>query len=189
MWDFCIKVSQNEQSWVLFLHHPKRFQQRTNQENPQEVAEFHLVPGERGRKKSLRAGRDTESVFDFRWSQHSAESLVLVLVLVLVLSLLSVTLHSVAFRSMHTQKNYVFMILWIVLIVLILCVCVFVCVCVCQSLLGNLDSAMRTFQNYYSVWRQFGGLPEFYSIPQGYTVDKREGYPLRPGRPTAVLVC
>ena len=50
-----------------------------------------------------------------------------------------------------------------------------------QSLLGNLDSAVRTFQNYYSVWRQFGGLPEFYSIPQGYTVDKREGYPLRPG--------
>lgn len=53
--------------------------------------------------------------------------------------------------------------------------------CVFQSLLGNLDSAVRTFQNYYSVWRQFGGLPEFYSIPQGYTVDKREGYPLRPG--------
>ncbi|MEQ2213187.1 hypothetical protein XENOCAPTIV_010942 [Xenoophorus captivus] len=49
-----------------------------------------------------------------------------------------------------------------------------------QSLLGNLDSAARTFQNYYSVWRQFGGLPEFYSITQGYTVDKREGYPLRP---------
>lgn len=56
--------------------------------------------------------------------------------------------------------------------------CVWLCV---QSLLGNLDSAVRTFQNYYSVWRQFGGLPEFYSIPQGYTVDKREGYPLRPG--------
>ncbi|XP_042369455.1 ER degradation-enhancing alpha-mannosidase-like protein 2 [Plectropomus leopardus] len=51
-----------------------------------------------------------------------------------------------------------------------------------QSLLGDLDSAVRTFQNYYSVWRQFGGLPEFYSIPQGYTVDKREGYPLRPGQ-------
>ncbi|TNN59026.1 ER degradation-enhancing alpha-mannosidase-like protein 2 [Liparis tanakae] len=49
-----------------------------------------------------------------------------------------------------------------------------------QSLLGNLDGAVRTFQNYYSVWRQFGGLPEFYSIPQGSTVDKREGYPLRP---------
>ncbi|XP_077410541.1 ER degradation-enhancing alpha-mannosidase-like protein 2 isoform X1 [Vanacampus margaritifer] len=49
-----------------------------------------------------------------------------------------------------------------------------------QTLLGNLDSAVRTFQNYYSVWRQFGGLPEFYSISQGYTVDKREGYPLRP---------
>ncbi|XP_058499446.1 ER degradation-enhancing alpha-mannosidase-like protein 2 [Solea solea] len=49
-----------------------------------------------------------------------------------------------------------------------------------QSLLGNLDGAVRTFQNYYSVWRQYGGLPEFYSIPQGHTVDKREGYPLRP---------
>ncbi|KAK7884738.1 hypothetical protein WMY93_027861 [Mugilogobius chulae] len=48
------------------------------------------------------------------------------------------------------------------------------------SLIGDLESATRTFQNYYSVWRQFGGLPEFYSIPQGYTVDKREGYPLRP---------
>ncbi|XP_061758572.1 ER degradation-enhancing alpha-mannosidase-like protein 2 [Nerophis ophidion] len=49
-----------------------------------------------------------------------------------------------------------------------------------QSLLGNLDAAVRTFQNYYSVWRQFGSLPEFYSIPQGHSVDKREGYPLRP---------
>lgn len=50
-----------------------------------------------------------------------------------------------------------------------------------QSLIGDISSATKTFHNYYSVWRQFGGLPEFYSIPQGYTVDKREGYPLRPG--------
>ncbi|KAJ8370636.1 hypothetical protein SKAU_G00106640 [Synaphobranchus kaupii] len=49
-----------------------------------------------------------------------------------------------------------------------------------QSLLGDLENAMRTFHNYCTVWRQLGGLPEFYSIPQGYTVDKREGYPLRP---------
>ncbi|XP_039591262.1 ER degradation-enhancing alpha-mannosidase-like protein 2 isoform X1 [Polypterus senegalus] len=49
-----------------------------------------------------------------------------------------------------------------------------------QSLIGDLDNAMKTFLNYYTVWKQFGGLPEFYSIPQGYTVDKREGYPLRP---------
>ncbi|XP_030624964.1 ER degradation-enhancing alpha-mannosidase-like protein 2 [Chanos chanos] len=49
-----------------------------------------------------------------------------------------------------------------------------------QSLIGDINSATRTFHNYYTVWRQFGGLPEFYSIPQGYTVDKREGYPLRP---------
>ncbi|MCJ8741805.1 hypothetical protein PDJAM_G00074950 [Pangasius djambal] len=49
-----------------------------------------------------------------------------------------------------------------------------------QSLIGDIESATRTFHNYCTVWRQFGGLPEFYSIPQGYTVDKREGYPLRP---------
>ncbi|XP_061487656.1 ER degradation-enhancing alpha-mannosidase-like protein 2 isoform X2 [Rhineura floridana] len=49
-----------------------------------------------------------------------------------------------------------------------------------QSLIGDIDSAMRTFLNYYTVWKQFGGLPEFYNIPQGYTVEKREGYPLRP---------
>lgn len=51
-----------------------------------------------------------------------------------------------------------------------------------QSLIGDVDNAMRTFLNYYTVWKQFGGLPEFYNIPQGYTVDKREGYPLRPGK-------
>lgn len=50
-----------------------------------------------------------------------------------------------------------------------------------QSLIGDIDDAMRTFLNYYTVWKQFGGLPEFYNIPQGYTVEKREGYPLRPG--------
>ncbi|XP_078508367.1 ER degradation-enhancing alpha-mannosidase-like protein 2 [Lissotriton helveticus] len=49
-----------------------------------------------------------------------------------------------------------------------------------QSLIGDMDSAMKTFLNYYTVWKQYGGLPEFYSITQGFTVDKREGYPLRP---------
>ncbi|XP_021102519.1 ER degradation-enhancing alpha-mannosidase-like protein 2 isoform X4 [Heterocephalus glaber] len=49
-----------------------------------------------------------------------------------------------------------------------------------QSLIGDIDNAMKTFLNYYTVWKQFGGLPEFYNIPQGYTVEKREGYPLRP---------
>eukprot|EP00070_Physeter_catodon_P022194 XP_023984067.1 short transient receptor potential channel 4-associated protein isoform X4 [Physeter catodon] len=49
-----------------------------------------------------------------------------------------------------------------------------------QTLIGDIDNAMRTFLNYYTVWKQFGGLPEFYNIPQGYTVEKREGYPLRP---------
>ncbi|XP_043946102.1 ER degradation-enhancing alpha-mannosidase-like protein 2 [Protopterus annectens] len=49
-----------------------------------------------------------------------------------------------------------------------------------QSLIGDVDNAVKTFLNYYTVWKQFGGLPEFYSIPHSYTVDKREGYPLRP---------
>ncbi|XP_041059692.1 ER degradation-enhancing alpha-mannosidase-like protein 2 [Carcharodon carcharias] len=49
-----------------------------------------------------------------------------------------------------------------------------------QSLIGDISNAMKTFHNYYQVWKQYGGLPEFYSIPQGSTVDKREGYPLRP---------
>uniref|UniRef100_UPI00398EA8A1 ER degradation-enhancing alpha-mannosidase-like protein 2 n=1 Tax=Pristiophorus japonicus TaxID=55135 RepID=UPI00398EA8A1 len=49
-----------------------------------------------------------------------------------------------------------------------------------QSLIGDINNAMKTFHNYYQVWKQYGGLPEFYSIPQGTTVDKREGYPLRP---------
>ncbi|XP_069099993.1 ER degradation-enhancing alpha-mannosidase-like protein 2 isoform X2 [Pleurodeles waltl] len=49
-----------------------------------------------------------------------------------------------------------------------------------QSLIGDTDNAMKTFHNYYTVWKQYGGLPEFYSITQGFTVDKREGYPLRP---------
>ncbi|XP_040187657.1 ER degradation-enhancing alpha-mannosidase-like protein 2 [Rana temporaria] len=49
-----------------------------------------------------------------------------------------------------------------------------------QSLIGDIGNAMKTFHNYYTVWKQFGGLPEFYNIPQGFTVDKREGYPLRP---------
>ncbi|XP_069740363.1 ER degradation-enhancing alpha-mannosidase-like protein 2 [Narcine bancroftii] len=49
-----------------------------------------------------------------------------------------------------------------------------------QSLIGDINNAVKTFHNYYQVWKQYGGLPEFYSIPQGSTVDKREGYPLRP---------
>ncbi|XP_072371288.1 ER degradation-enhancing alpha-mannosidase-like protein 2 isoform X2 [Scyliorhinus torazame] len=49
-----------------------------------------------------------------------------------------------------------------------------------QSLIGDINNAMKTFHNYYQVWKQYGGLPEFYSIPQGSAVDKREGYPLRP---------
>nr|KAF6329906.1 ER degradation enhancing alpha-mannosidase like protein 2 [Myotis myotis] len=47
-----------------------------------------------------------------------------------------------------------------------------------QSLIGDIDNAMRTFLNYYTVWKQFGGLPEFYNIPQGYTSSTQKHTPL-----------
>uniref|UniRef100_A0A8C4QHT5 alpha-1,2-Mannosidase n=1 Tax=Eptatretus burgeri TaxID=7764 RepID=A0A8C4QHT5_EPTBU len=49
-----------------------------------------------------------------------------------------------------------------------------------QSLVGDIDSAMKTLHNYHQVWQKYGGLPEFYNIPHSMPVDKREGYPLRP---------
>eukprot|EP00111_Clytia_hemisphaerica_P024722 TCONS_00072869-protein len=49
-----------------------------------------------------------------------------------------------------------------------------------QVLLGNVGEASRTFYNYYSVWKQYGGTPEFYTIAYNKVFPKREGYPLRP---------
>ncbi|XP_071510028.1 ER degradation-enhancing alpha-mannosidase-like protein 2 [Diadema antillarum] len=49
-----------------------------------------------------------------------------------------------------------------------------------QSLIGKIDSGMKTLHNYHQVWRQLGFLPEFYNIVNNRPVDKREGYPLRP---------
>ncbi|XP_078690236.1 ER degradation-enhancing alpha-mannosidase-like protein 2 isoform X1 [Branchiostoma floridae x Branchiostoma belcheri] len=49
-----------------------------------------------------------------------------------------------------------------------------------QSLVGDVDSAMKSLHNYHQVWRQYGATPEFYNIPGNKAQEKREGYPLRP---------
>lgn len=49
-----------------------------------------------------------------------------------------------------------------------------------QTLVGDVDSALKSIHNYHQVWKQYGFTPEFYSIPQAEPNDNREGYPLRP---------
>lgn len=48
------------------------------------------------------------------------------------------------------------------------------------SLIGDVNSAMRSLHNMHSVWKQYGFLPEFYNIPQLESGTNRESYPLRP---------
>ncbi|KAL8614190.1 ER degradation-enhancing alpha-mannosidase-like protein 2 [Nucella lapillus] len=49
-----------------------------------------------------------------------------------------------------------------------------------QSMVGDLDSAMKTLHNFHQVWKQFGSTPEYYNIPKAEVHQGREGYPLRP---------
>jgi hypothetical protein len=48
-------------------------------------------------------------------------------------------------------------------------------------MLGQVDKAMKSLHNFHQVWKQFGGLPEFYNIVKNEAYNGREGYPLRPG--------
>ncbi|CAB3379732.1 Hypothetical predicted protein [Cloeon dipterum] len=48
------------------------------------------------------------------------------------------------------------------------------------SLVGDINSGMRSLHNYHQVWKQYGFTPEFYNIPQGEAGTNRESYPLRP---------
>ncbi|XP_059479799.1 ER degradation-enhancing alpha-mannosidase-like protein 2 [Neocloeon triangulifer] len=48
------------------------------------------------------------------------------------------------------------------------------------SLIGDINSGMRSLHNYHQVWKQYGFTPEFYNIPQGEAGTNRESYPLRP---------
>ncbi|XP_053384353.1 ER degradation-enhancing alpha-mannosidase-like protein 2 isoform X2 [Mercenaria mercenaria] len=49
-----------------------------------------------------------------------------------------------------------------------------------QAMLGQVDKAMKSLHNFHQVWKQFGGLPEFYNIVKNEAYGGREGYPLRP---------
>ena len=49
-----------------------------------------------------------------------------------------------------------------------------------KTLLGEVEDAMKTHLNYYSVFNKFNGWPEFYSINQQAPIQGREGFPLRP---------
>ncbi|XP_013382068.1 ER degradation-enhancing alpha-mannosidase-like protein 2 [Lingula anatina] len=49
-----------------------------------------------------------------------------------------------------------------------------------QSLIGDIDKAMKTLHNYHQVWKQHGFTPEFYNIAKSEVHQGREGYPLRP---------
>ena len=48
------------------------------------------------------------------------------------------------------------------------------------TMVGDLDQARKTLQNYYLIWRQYGSLPEFYNVQNGNVHSNRETYPLRP---------
>ncbi|XP_014291651.1 ER degradation-enhancing alpha-mannosidase-like protein 2 [Halyomorpha halys] len=48
------------------------------------------------------------------------------------------------------------------------------------SLIGDIDTALRSMHNYNRVWKQYGFTPEFYNIAQGEAGSNRESYPLRP---------
>lgn len=49
-----------------------------------------------------------------------------------------------------------------------------------EVLIGKIGEASKTFHNYYQVWKQYGGTPEFYQLGENKPFNKREGYPLRP---------
>lgn len=48
------------------------------------------------------------------------------------------------------------------------------------SLLGDINSAMRSLHNMHTVWKQYGFLAEMYNIPNAEPTSNRESYPLRP---------
>jgi hypothetical protein len=48
-----------------------------------------------------------------------------------------------------------------------------------KSLLGEVEHAMRIHLNYYNVWRQFSGWPEFYHVDKKLPIQGRDGKNLR----------
>lgn len=47
-------------------------------------------------------------------------------------------------------------------------------------LAGDLEQALKLVESYNLIWRQFGGLPEFFNIQTNQIHANREAYPLRP---------
>lgn len=47
-------------------------------------------------------------------------------------------------------------------------------------LIGDLEQALNLINSYNLIWRQYGGLPEFFNIQTNAIHSNREGYPLRP---------
>lgn len=45
---------------------------------------------------------------------------------------------------------------------------------------GDLDQALKLIDSYNLIWRQFGGLPEFFNIQTNKVHANRDSYPLRP---------
>lgn len=51
--------------------------------------------------------------------------------------------------------------------------------CFLQTLVGDIEQAVKTLYNYHQVWKQYGFTPEIYDVI--HSNPKRENYPLRPG--------
>ncbi|CAH8856419.1 unnamed protein product [Trichobilharzia szidati] len=49
-----------------------------------------------------------------------------------------------------------------------------------EVLTGDLDAARRHLTAYHEIWRQYGFLPELYSLTEEKAYRGREAYPLRP---------
>lgn len=45
---------------------------------------------------------------------------------------------------------------------------------------GDLEQALKLIESYNLIWRQFGGLPEFFNIQTNKIHANRDSYPLRP---------
>ena len=55
-------------------------------------------------------------------------------------------------------------------------------------MIGEIDKAMKTIHNYHQVARQYGFTPEFFNVVQNNVFNNREGYPLRPGVFTYIIL-
>ena len=48
------------------------------------------------------------------------------------------------------------------------------------ALVGETERALGLVRNYHTIWRRYGGLPEFYNIQTHKVHNDRAQYPIRP---------